>query len=118
MFSAFLGIGLMVAAAAGVACVSMILSRFIVIDKPNPVKALPYECGIESEGTNLVQVPVKFYLVCLLFLLFDVEVIFLITWALAFQTMPWYATLAMAPFMAFLIVGLVYEWKRGALKWQ
>lgn len=116
--TAFLGLLLLFAIGLAVAGVSMLLSPLVTIARPNPVKLEPYECGIPSDGSKLVQVPVKFYLVCLLFLIFDVEVIFVLTWALVFHEAPWYGAAVMAPFMAFLVVGLVYEWKRGALKWQ
>jgi NADH-quinone oxidoreductase subunit A len=115
---------LMLLIALGVAAGSMIISRLITISVEGPNdKRQPWECGMESEGSSLLHVPVKFYLVCLLFLLFDVETIFLIAWAASYSefggtfagALYWLG--AMGIFLFFLVAGLVYEWKRGALEW-
>lgn len=109
----------MLVVALGFATASMLLGDLIGLKAPNNVKDEPYECGVEPIGTARIQVPVKFYLVCLLFLLFDVETAFILTWALYFAAnTTLYAFVAMAIFMGILVVGLLYEWKKGALKWQ
>lgn len=85
-------------------------------------KFLPYECGNEPIGEANVRVPIKFYLVALLFLLFDMETVLILAWAIAFRdpTIPGfqaYAFFVMLFFMAILVVGFLYEWRKGALKW-
>jgi len=100
------------------AAVTMVISALIGVKNPNPVKLQPFECGNPSEGSTLVQVPVKFYLVCLLFLLFDVETIFILGYALVAKDLGLYGLAVMSVFLGLLVVGLIYEWKRGALKWQ
>jgi len=115
----YIPILLMLGVALGFAAVSMLLGELIGLKAPNAVKSEAYECGIEPIGSARIQVSVKFYLVCLLFLLFDVETAFILTWALYFNANPSiYAFLAMAVFMSILVLGLLYEWKKGALQWQ
>jgi NADH-quinone oxidoreductase subunit A len=114
---------LLIALAVGLG--SIVVSSLIGLSVPGPEdKTDPWECGVESEGSSPLHVPVKFYLVCLLFLLFDVETIFLIAWAATYSefgattlgALYWLATAGV--FMFFLVVGLIYEWKRGALEWE
>jgi NADH-quinone oxidoreductase subunit A len=104
----------------------MIVSPFFGKNKPNPAKLEPYECGIPTVGTARVQVFVRFYLVALLFLLFDMEIVYIVVWALAMTNpanaqMPgfiWYSMLVMFAYTVILLVGLVYEWKKGVLNWN
>jgi NADH-quinone oxidoreductase subunit A len=115
----YIPITIMILIAIGFAVVSMFLGDLIGLKAPNKVKNEVYECGIETIGSARVQVPVKFYLVCLLFLLFDVETAFILTWALYFNANPSLIPfVAMLVFMGILVLGLLYEWKKGALKWQ
>ena len=121
---AYVPILVMVLVAVGFAVVNLILSWFLGTRKPNAVKLEPYECGVPTIGSARQQVNVRFYLVALLFLLFDMEIIYLITWALAVRQhsvvpgfMP-YAMVLMLVYMVILFVGLLYEWKKGALTWN
>lgn len=87
----------------------------------NKAKDEPYECGNKPIGEANVRIPVKFYLVALLFLLFDMETIFIIAWATAFRAPgvnQFYAFGVMLFFMAILVVGFLYEWRKGALEWH
>jgi NADH-quinone oxidoreductase subunit A len=115
---------LFIAVAFGVG--NLIVSPLLGRQKPNPVKSEPYECGMPTVGTARVQVFVRFYLVALLFLLFDMEIVYIVIWALA-MTNPANASidgfvvfslLVMATYMTILLIGLVYEWKKGALNWN
>lgn len=104
------------------AVVTLTVSSLIGPRRYNKAKMLAYECGNEPDGEANVRVPVKFYLVALLFLLFDMETILILAWAIAFRdaTIPGfqaYAFLAMLFFMVILVVGFLYEWRKGALKW-
>jgi len=81
-------------------------------------KGIPYECGIEPEGTTKDPVPVKFYLVAILFILFDIEVIFLFPWAVVSRQLGLFGLVEMCIFIAILLVGYFYILGRGALKWD
>lgn len=85
---------------------------------PTPEKAIPYECGSESTGAAHVKQSVKFYLTAILFVVFDIEAIFLYPWAVLFQRLGVMGFVEMLSFLAVLTVALVYCWKKGALEWQ
>lgn len=91
-------------------------------DKNNPVKDMPYECGIAGQESQTTKMPVRFYLVAISFILFDIEVIFLYPWTLIFienrAEMGGLLLLSMGLFMGILIYGLVYEWMSGGLEWE
>ena len=86
--------------------------------RPSPTKLAPYECGIPSPGAPRERVRVRLYLIAILFLLFDVEVVFLFPWAVVFRQMGMDAFVPMLLFLAVLTFGLLYAWKRGALEWD
>lgn len=85
---------------------------------PNPEKMLPYECGNDTEGARGIRLHVKFYLTAILFVVFDVEVVFMYPWAVLFKELGWVGFASMAAFIAALLVALVYVWKKGALEWE
>jgi NADH-quinone oxidoreductase subunit A len=82
------------------------------------VKAQPFEAGSESVGTARQRFAVKFYVVALLFIVFDVEAVFIYPWAVKFKELGWFGYAEMVVFAATLVVGLVYVWKKGALDWE
>lgn len=82
------------------------------------IKYSVYECGVDPLGPARIRVSVKFYLVALTFIVFDLEATFLYPWAILFRSLGWYGFLAMCFFLGMLAIGLVYEWKKGALEWQ
>lgn len=86
--------------------------------EPNKEKASPYECGIEPFGDARLPFDVKFYLVAILFIIFDLETAFLFPWAVVLHKLGWFGILAMGLFLGLLIIGFIYEWKRGALEWE
>ncbi|MGA3245955.1 MAG: NADH-quinone oxidoreductase subunit A [Bacteroidota bacterium] len=86
--------------------------------RPYPGKVAPYECGEDPVGDAWVRFNVRFYVVALIFLIFDVEVVFLFPWALVFRNLGLFAFLEMAVFLAILIVGFVYVWVKGDLDWD
>ena len=86
-------------------------------NKPNPLKTSTYECGEKPIGSSWVQFNVRFYIIALIFLIFDVEAIFIIPWAIIFRSLGLFAYLEMMLFIVILAVGLFYAWKKGALKW-
>jgi NADH-quinone oxidoreductase subunit A len=79
---------------------------------------IAYECGVEPEGTPYVPMDIRFYLIALLFVVFDVESLFIYPWAVVFREVGWIGFAEMIVFVAVLFVGLIYTWKRGALSWE
>ena len=94
------------------------LSRLLGVHRPDPAKLSPYECGFEAFEDARMKFDVRYYLVAILFILFDLEIAFLFPWAVVLHEIGTFGFLAMAVFLAILIVGFVYEWKKGALEWE
>jgi NADH-quinone oxidoreductase subunit A len=108
----FLGIaGAIAAAMVGGA---MLVAR----QKPNPEKLSAYECGFEPFDDTRRRFDVRFYLVAILFIIFDLEVAFLFPWAVALNEIGWFGFLSMMGFLGVLTIGFVYEWRKGALDWE
>jgi NADH-quinone oxidoreductase subunit A len=114
----YLPIGLMLLLAAGFVAVSLLVSRVFAPDRPTLEKLEPYECGIVPEVEPSQRFPVKFYLVAMLFVIFDVEIIFLFAWASIWDSLGWYGVAAILVFTFFVLETLAYVWKRGALDWS
>jgi NADH-quinone oxidoreductase subunit A len=106
---------LLVAAIAGA---FILASVFLGPKKHSPVKDSPFECGIPSEGFSRKPVAVRFYLMALLFILFDVELTFLFPWAVVFRSLGMFGFIEMFVFFAVVAVGFIYAWKIGALEWE
>jgi NADH-quinone oxidoreductase subunit A len=87
-------------------------------NKPNPIKNATYECGEELLGPSWVKFNIRFYVVALAFLLFDVEVVFLFPWAVVFKGLGWFAFTEMVVFVLILMAGLAYLWGKGDLEWE
>jgi NADH:ubiquinone oxidoreductase subunit 3 (subunit A) len=96
----------------------IILAAILGPKKPNPIKESTYECGIEVAGENWIQFKSQYYIFVLVYLVFDVEAIFLYPWAVAYSILPIYAVVEGVLFVAILAAGLIYAWKKGALAWQ
>lgn len=86
--------------------------------RPNAEKNSPYECGFGPFGDARIPFDVRFYLVAILFIIFDLETAFLVPWAVVFRKTGWFGITAMAIFLGILVVGFIYEWKKGALEWE
>ena len=84
----------------------------------HPVKRMPFECGSEPIGDARLRYPVKFYLMAVIFVIFDIEVVFLYPWAVKFRQLGWFGVIEMAVFVFVLTIGLIYIWKKGALEWR
>lgn len=102
----------------GMAVAFVFLSQALGPKKYDPVKYSVYECGVDPFTSASVRVSVKFYLVALLFILFDLEAAFLYPWAVLFRELGWFGFVEMAIFVVILFAGLLYAWKKGALEWQ
>jgi NADH-quinone oxidoreductase subunit A len=85
---------------------------------PTPEKMMPFECGNDTIGAGAVKMSVKFYMTAILFVVFDVEVVFIYPWAALFRGLGWVGFATMMAFIAALLVALVYSWKKGALEWE
>ncbi len=107
----FTGAGLVVA-------ILVALSQWLGPKKRNPVKAEPFECGNIPISVADSRFSVKFYPVAVLFVLFDIEIVFLFPWSVVFQTLGAVALISMALFIAVLVLGLAYAWRKGALQWD
>src|ERR687895_2245411 len=86
--------------------------------RPDEEKLSAYECGFEAFSDSRMQFDVRYYLVAILFIVFDLEIAFLFPWAVALGTIGLFGLIAMGIFLAILVVGFVYEWKKGALEWE
>ena len=113
----WLSILIMIALGAGFALISIVLSSFLGPRNPTPEKAAPYECGMPAVGDARERQSVKFYLVAMIFLLFDIEVAFLYPWAVAFRDLGWSGFAQIVTFFLILLVGFVYVWRKGVLDW-
>ncbi len=95
-----------------------ILSLSLGPRRPNVRKASPYESGITPIGVAQRRLPVKFYLIAVLFILFDIEIIFLLPWAVTFRQLGLFGLVEVFIFVAILVIGFVWIWKKGALEWE
>ncbi|HZJ48466.1 MAG TPA: NADH-quinone oxidoreductase subunit A [Acidimicrobiia bacterium] len=116
--AAYLPIALMFLLGTVFAAAAMLLSWWIAPNNPTPEKLAPYECGIVPLQEPVERFPVKFYLVAMLFVIFDVEIIFLFAWAVRMDAFGWAGIASVGLFMLCLMETLGYVWKRGALDWN
>jgi len=117
MANEWLFIGVFLVLAPIFPILAILIPRLIAPRKPNPLKNQTYECGIETVGDTWIQFRVQYYIFALVFLIFDVEAVFLFPWAAALKQLPLFAVLEGVLFIMILVVGLVYAWRKGALEW-
>jgi len=113
----WLGVVIMVVLGVGFAGVMIGLSILLGPKNPTPEKLAPYECGMPAVGDARERQSVKFYLVAMIFLLFDIEVAFLYPWAVALRDLGWAGFVQIVTFFLILLVGFVYVWRKGVLDW-
>ena len=94
------------------------VGRIVSPSRPDPEKLSPYECGFEAFEDARMKFDVRYYLVAILFILFDLEIAFLFPWAVVLRDIGYFGFMAMLVFLAILVVGFIYEWKKGALEWE
>ena len=94
------------------------LSRLLGVHRPDAEKLSPYECGFEAFEDARMKFDVRYYLVAILFILFDLEIAFLFPWAIVLQEIGFFGFMAMMVFLGILLIGFIYEWKKGALEWE
>lgn len=118
MLFEYLAIAILVIVATVIAIVAVILGELFGPKRKTSVKAEPYESGMRPVGPGTRRMPVRFYLIAMLFILFDIEVVFLLPWAVIFRQLGLFGLVEMIIFIAILLVGYVYAWKKGALEWE
>jgi NADH-quinone oxidoreductase subunit A len=96
----------------------LVLSHLVSPQRPTALKALPYESGMPPLGGTRERFSVKFYLIAMLFIVFDIETVFMIPWGVAFRQLGLFGLVEMLVFIVILLVGYLYAWKRGALEWD
>ncbi|HEX9779482.1 MAG TPA: NADH-quinone oxidoreductase subunit A [Geopsychrobacteraceae bacterium] len=118
MLENYLPILVLICVAVAFAIGSVVLSGLIGMKKPSAVKLAPYECGMPLVGSARERFSVKFYIIAMLFILFDIEAVFLFPWAVMYKRLGVFGFVEMGVFIAILLVGFIYVWKKGALEWE
>jgi NADH-quinone oxidoreductase subunit A len=114
----YVAIALMVVLSTLVALIAIGLGTIFGPKKESAVKSMPYESGMNPYGEGTRRMPIRFYLIAVLFILFDIEVVFFLPWAIVFRQLGLFGLIEMVIFIAILLVGYVYAWKKGALEWE
>ena len=114
----YIPVFLFVLVATGFAIFTILFSRLVHASKPNPIKVEPYECGIAPIGDARDRYSIRYYLIAMLFVIFDVETVFMFPWAVALDRLALFGLIEMLVFLFILVVGYFYAWKTGALEWQ
>jgi NADH-quinone oxidoreductase subunit A len=113
----FVPVVLLIAVAIGVAVATLLVSRLLQTNRNTKVKLDPYECGIEPLTDARDRYSIRYYLIAMLFVIFDVETVFMFPWAVVLERLGIFGLIEMMVFLFILIVGFVYAWKKGALEW-
>jgi len=114
----YLPVLLFILVGAGVGIAPMALGKLLGPSRPDPQKLSPYECGFEAFEDARMKFDVRYYLVAILFILFDLEIAFLFPWAVSLDAIGFFGFMSMMVFLTILVVGFIYEWMKGALDWE
>ncbi|MBM3126714.1 MAG: NADH-quinone oxidoreductase subunit A [Chloroflexi bacterium] len=118
MLLEYIAIAVMIAVATLIAGIAIGLGELFGPKKASAAKSMPYESGMNPYGEGTRRMPVRFYLIAVLFILFDIEVVFLLPWAITFRKLGLFGLIEMAIFIVILLIGYVYAWGKGALEWE
>ena len=118
MLAEYLPILIFLTVAGALGVLLLVLGYLFAPHRPDPAKLSPYECGFEAFEDTRMKFDVRYYLVAILFIVFDLEIAFLFPWAVALDSVGTVALAAMGVFLLVLVVGFIYEWKKGALEWD
>ena len=118
MLAQYLPTLLFLIVATGIGVALIIVGHVLGPRRPDPQKLSPYECGFEAFEDARMKFDVRYYLVAILFILFDLEIAFLFPWATVINDLGWFGFASMMVFLGILVVGFVYEWRKGALEWE
>lgn len=114
----YAGLLIVAALSALVATMMLLANRFLGPSRPHPDKAKPFECGVDPIALPAGRMPVHFYVLAMLFVVFDVELVFLFPWAVVLKELGWFALIEMALFLGIVLAGFAYAWKKGALEFE
>jgi NADH-quinone oxidoreductase subunit A len=114
----YVPIMLFLAVAAGVGIALMVLGNFLGPQKPSAEKLSPYECGFLAFEDAQIQFDVRYYLIAIMFIVFDLEIAFVFPWAVIFRELGFVGLVEMGLFLGLLLLGFIYVWKKGALEWE
>ena len=114
----YLGLLILIALTGVVATLMLVANHFLGPHRPNAAKSQPFECGVPPMMLPVGRIPVHFYVLAMLFVVFDVELVFLFPWAVILRQLGWFGLVEMALFLAIVLAGFAYAWKRGALEWE
>jgi NADH-quinone oxidoreductase subunit A len=117
MITGYIPILIMLIVAIGFSVVTVVLSRLVGKRQDSPEKLMAYECGNDPVGNARMRFPIKFYIIAMLFIIFDIEVVFLYPWAVIFRNLKLFGLVEMLVFIGILFIGFIYIWKKGALEW-
>ncbi len=118
MLSQYLPVLVFIIVGLGLGLVMLTAGSLLSKHNPDPEKNSPYECGFSAFENSRIPFDVRFYLVAILFIIFDLETAFFFPWALALRKIGWFGFSSMMIFLGLLVIGFIYEWKRGALEWE
>ena len=118
MLLEYIAIAVMIAVATLIAFIAIGLGELFGPKKSSEAKSMPYESGMNPYGEGTRRMPVRFYLIAVLFILFDIEVVFFLPWAIAFRNLGIFGLIEMVLFIVILFIGYIYAWKKGALEWE
>lgn len=118
MLLEYTAIALFIIVAIAIGFIAIGLGTLFGPRKASSIKSMPYESGMDPIGPGTRRLPVRFYLIAVLFILFDIEVIFFLPWAIVFRQLGWFGLVEMFIFILILLVGYFYAWKKGALEWE
>ncbi len=118
MLENYLPILLFIAVGIAIGVMPMVMGRILAPHRPNSEKLSPYECGFDAFGDTRTKFDVRYYLVAILFIIFDLEIAFLFPWAVVLRQIGVFGFLAMMLFLGILVIGFIYEWRKGALEWE
>jgi NADH-quinone oxidoreductase subunit A len=114
----YLPLVLFIGLAIVIGCALLVAPFLVAYQNPDPEKLSAYECGFNAFDDARMKFDIRFYLVAILFIIFDLEVAFLFPWAVAFKEVGWFGLSSMLVFLGVLTIGFIYEWKKGALEWD
>ncbi len=117
MVNAYIPILLFILVAIGFAVVTLLIARLVVPHRFSRVKVAPYECGIEPQTDARDRYSIRYFLVAMLFVVFDVETVFMFPWAVIMDRLAWFGLIEMVVFLLILVVGYFWAWREGALEW-
>ena len=118
MLQEFLPIVVLLVIATGLSGIVVLLGHLFGPRRPTVRKSMPYESGMRPIGPGMRRMPVRFYLLAVLFILFDIEVVFLLPWAVVLRELKLFGLIEMVIFIVILLVGYIYAWRKGALEWE